>query len=55
MKRQIKPRGPRRGIHELAAQALAEVAGGAGTSPVDPYPAFAADALSYDPYRKFKF
>lgn len=53
MKKQIKSRGPRRGIHELAARALAEVAGGAGTSLVDPYPA-SADALSYDPYRKFK-
>lgn len=55
MKKQIRPRASRRGVHELAARALAEVAGGADAFVYDPYRKFAEDALTYDPYRKFKF
>jgi hypothetical protein len=47
MKRQIRPRPPRQGIHELAMRALADVAAGTDAFSTD-------DALSYDPYRKFK-
>lgn len=55
MKRQIRPRGARRGSHELATRALAVVTGAADASVTDPYPTLTDDALSYDPYRKFKF
>lgn len=56
MKKQIRARAPRRGVHQLAMRALAEVAGGADASAAyEPYRTFAEDALTYDPYRKFKF
>jgi hypothetical protein len=54
MKRSIKPQVARRGIHEFAVRALAAVAG-ADASAADPYPAVTGEALTYDPYRKFKF
>jgi hypothetical protein len=56
MKRQTRPRVPRRSVHELTTRTLAEVAGGMDTSLMgDPYEQLAAVALRYDPYRKFKF
>lgn len=55
MKRQIKPRVARRGIRELAVGAPGEVAAAATLSSMDPAPSLTATALSYDPYRKFKF
>ena len=55
MKRQIRQRAPRQGIHELGMRALAGVAAGTDAVLTDaPYRSVTEDALTYDPYRKFK-
>jgi hypothetical protein len=56
MKRQTRPRVPGRSVHELTTRTLGEVTGGTDASLMGgPYEQLAADALTYDPYRKFKF